>query len=253
MSNKIFTLFILFLVGGCQGVANLRLNDELTSLYSAKLNAAAIDDVILYETALDSLESISELAKSEAVKARTTADAVSFYRIAATAAWQAESWGTVGGLAEAGWSRCESPDFDRNRRDCVMLLVIPDLAAIDVLSLSLEVADSAINAEINKSLSDRQSEVLDAQATAAKTLFDSYKNRFDALRRAEDEFPADEQPPALLVKLRGNTDFVYCRMREARVLVILASDAEDERFQSADSQFAQVRDEYDPDEKINCD
>ena len=110
MKKLLTTIVAAILLTGCAGVANLRLNEELTNLYAAQIDARNEQDVILQETVVDAFSSLATRAEAQATSASSTADAVSFYRIAATAAWQGRSDSVVA-LSNAGWKRCNEARF----------------------------------------------------------------------------------------------------------------------------------------------
>lgn len=102
-------------------------NEQLTSYYYAKQQAA--DDPVMKETAITSLR---ELGRTSAEQAASTSDPrnkISFYRVAATAAWQAGDPAVIE-YSAAGSEVCEE-QWSSAPRDCGMLTFIDDLAAVD--------------------------------------------------------------------------------------------------------------------------
>jgi len=126
-AKLVLTLIALGSLAGCQTAAHLNdANEQLLSYYTVKSQAA---DSTMKETAVASLQ---QLATDTAARAESESDPlnkISFYRIAATAAWQAGDANVVD-YAAAGSRACEDQWTDAPR-DCGMLLFIDDLAAID--------------------------------------------------------------------------------------------------------------------------
>jgi len=251
MKRMLTIIAAVVLVASCAGVSNLRLNEELTNLYTAQIDARDSDDVILKETVGEAFRSLALRAEDQAQKATTTEDAVSFYRIAATAAWQGEST-NVEALGNSGWMKCEEPGFDKARRDCVMLLVIPDLAATDGLTTSLDDVKSRVNAERAKPADQQSPAVLGEIGNASDDIFDKLNSRFGVLSEARAEFSTASLPSALLDRLKKNQDFIFCRMRDANGMLLRAVGNTDARFTRNQATLETIRREHDPNNQINC-
>jgi len=126
-ANLIFTLIALGSLAGCQTAAHLNdANEQLLSYYTVKSQAA---DPTMKETAVASLQVLATDTAERAEAESDPLNKISFYRIAATAAWQAGVANVVE-YAAAGSQVCEE-QWDKAPRDCGMLLFIDDLAAID--------------------------------------------------------------------------------------------------------------------------
>ena len=122
-----FAFIALGLFSGCQTAAHLNdANEQLLSYYTAKSQAA---DPTMKETAVASLQGLATNTAERANAESDPLNKISFYRIAATAAWQAGDANVVE-YAAAGSQVCED-QWDNAPRDCGMLLFIDDLAAID--------------------------------------------------------------------------------------------------------------------------
>lgn len=251
MKRTLLAWLLLLLAAGCTGVSNLRLNEELTNLYAARVEARAGDDVIMAETTTAALRSLAARARAEAEAATDPADAVSFYRIAATAAWQGES-PDVAAISDSGWSICERDDFDAARRDCVMLLVIPDLAATDALTARLDEQNRQVREARERPAGDTRDAELETIGETADDMFASLETRFDVLAGATERFPPATVPPALVAQLEHNRDFIYCRLRDTLGLLTRSVGMSDPRFQRRQQQLESIRRSHDPDDRINC-
>jgi len=121
------TFITLGLLAGCQTAAHLNdANEQLLSYYTAKSQAA---DPTMKETAVASLQVLATDTAERAEAESDPLNKISFYRIAATAAWQAGDANVVE-YAAAGSQACVD-QWANAPRDCGMLLFIDDLAAID--------------------------------------------------------------------------------------------------------------------------
>ena len=126
--NFLFGILVVVSLGSCQTATDLRdANEQLISYYYAKSQAK--DDPAMEETAIASLRDLgretARLAKAE----KDSLDKISFYRIAATAAWQARD-DKVLEYTSAGTRVCQD-NWSSAPRDCGMLTFIDDMAAVD--------------------------------------------------------------------------------------------------------------------------
>ena len=248
----IFAVFsIALLISGCSAVSNLRLNEELTNLYSAKIDAKDSEDVILQETVAEALNSLAIRAETLAKQSKEPVDAISFYRIAATAAWQGRSE-NVADLSEEGWKICDDSGVETAPRDCMMLLVIPDLAATDALTMRLEKANQEVRKQ--RSLPDEQQSAtrLNELKEGSIEIFDSLANRFKALGDSKAKFSAVSVPPPLAERMNTNLNFIFCQMRVANGTLLVAAGDEDPGYRARKKRLEEIRVTHDPNNQINC-
>lgn len=236
-------LAVILVMTGCQSISNIQMNEELTSLYSAQVGARESDDAIIQESIAEAFRSLAARSAAEAEKASDPADAVSFYRIAATAAWQGGS-PDVKELGDAGWSICNRPDFDRNRRDCVMLLVIPELAATDDLTARLGKEGRMAVGERDKPAGEQDADVLEDIGARTSDIVSGFDNRFDAIDDAKDQFDEESISPGLLAHLDRTLSFIYCRMEESIGVLTIAVGLNDTRTTDAQAAITSIEEEH---------
>jgi len=115
-------------LAGCATAVQLNdANEQLSSHYAAQVQAAG--DPVMKETATAALRDLGKVTADRAAKESDPLNKISFYRIAATAAWKAGDNNVVQYVA-AGSAVCEN-HWNIAPRDCGMLVMIDDLAAID--------------------------------------------------------------------------------------------------------------------------
>nr|VFK41038.1 MAG: hypothetical protein BECKSD772E_GA0070983_100914 [Candidatus Kentron sp. SD] len=182
-------ILTLLLLSGCNALQIREANSDLTALYKAK-EAALEENPMMLSSALASLGDLADLAKQaaeDAEKEGKLANAISFYRIAATAAWQARGTDVIS-FTEQGTRLCKA-NSDVPPRDCAMLAVIPNLAVVDEQ-----------NRELNELLERMESDYQRNEADAKKvtSIFKDFSfglnqllNKRESLRSAAHRPPAD--------------------------------------------------------------
>lgn len=123
---------ITLLLSGCTALKLREANHMLTDYYLTLNQAKADKDWKLIETTTAAMDALSKEAGKQAAEENEPLNQISFYRIAATAAWQANSAEVVV-YAKDGSRLCSDQYFNKAPRDCSMLLVIPYLAGVDEL------------------------------------------------------------------------------------------------------------------------
>ena len=119
---------VLGVLAGCGTAIQLNdANEQLASHYAAQ--AQAEDDPVMEEAATAALRDLGRVTAARAAQESEPLNKISFYRIAATAAWKAGDNSVVQYVA-AGSDACTS-NWNDAPRDCGMLSMIGDLAAID--------------------------------------------------------------------------------------------------------------------------
>ena len=126
--RSLILITAIALLAGCQTAMQLHdANQQLTSYYYAKTQAT--DDPAMRETAIASLRDLGKASAAIAEKTEDPLNKISFYRVAATAAWQAGD-AAVLEYTEGGSKICEN-HWSGAPRDCGMLTFIDDMAAVD--------------------------------------------------------------------------------------------------------------------------
>jgi hypothetical protein len=124
----VLAVVVCMVLVACQTANELNdANEQLSSYYYAKTQAA--DDPLMEEAAIASLRDLGRESAEHAAAASDPLNKISFYRIAATAAWQAKD-PIVVQYAKDGSDACKN-QWTNAPRDCGMLTFIDDLAAID--------------------------------------------------------------------------------------------------------------------------
>ena len=126
--NFVLGVVALISISGCTTAMQLQdANEQLISYYYAKEQAS--DNPAMEETAIASLRDLARETAKRANSEKDPLNKISFYRIAATAAWQARD-NKVLEYTEAGNAACID-NWSTAPRDCGMLTFIDDLAAVD--------------------------------------------------------------------------------------------------------------------------
>ncbi len=125
-------------LAGCTALQLRDANSQLTTYYYAKQEAVKNGDFEMIASAFSSLSTLAAGAAEQAKKEKNVMNQISFYRIAATAAWQAEDKRALE-YGTDGQKLCnEGENFQNTPRDCGMLAVIPTLASIDETTKRLD-------------------------------------------------------------------------------------------------------------------
>jgi hypothetical protein len=186
---------------GCVTLDIREANHELADLYSAKAEAIKNDDAAQEATINDALAILARQAAEKSGDATlSTVNRISFSRTAATAAWQAGS-NKVIQYSEVGQSLCnQDNNYGQAPRDCGMLLVVPDLAAMDELTARYNV--------INKRVEDGSNPPTQEEI---EKLFYDIASRIDSLLKKRDTLKASSADPKLLEGLDQKTGKIFCR------------------------------------------
>lgn len=245
-------VLVAVFVTGCNSATLGSLSKQLTELETELVTARDAHDAAAEVSAAGELRTLASTAESNAGKAKTTPDAIAFYRIAATAAWQGNSSNVVT-VSDSGFAKCEELGLaTAPTRDCFMLRVIPDLAATDKLTARLGLANKDIKAERAKPVADRSPEVIARIGAESDAIFDGFQNRFDGLRDARSDFADIALPDGLDELNEKNQNFIFCRMRDALAIQNLSVGSTSRDFKENQAELETIRQEHDPDNRINC-
>jgi len=135
LSHVTYVVIVLTLVG-CTAFQIRDANHQLTTFYYAKLeaernkNLTLTEKAVMIENTVSSLNTLSKNAVAQAREETKVENKIAFYRIATTAAWQADNSNVVE-YATAGQALCRGKKTVKVPRDCGMLEVIPLLASVD--------------------------------------------------------------------------------------------------------------------------
>ncbi|MCR6650433.1 MAG: hypothetical protein NVV73_02505 [Cellvibrionaceae bacterium] len=133
---KNFIVFSIFLfntlqLSGCSALGLGQANANLTQLYKDRNDK----DIYIQSAAKQGLSALAKESATAADNASDPLNQIAFYRIAVTAAWQAGDYQNINQYANTGQDLCKKENLDN--RDCLMLLVFPDFAALDETSLKI--------------------------------------------------------------------------------------------------------------------
>jgi hypothetical protein len=209
-------LGVIVLLNGCITLDLRQANRELTELYRAKseaINSKQWEQEVTVNAALSALA--DEAAAQGADKSISEINRISFYRIAATAAWQAGDAKVVAYAAE-GFSLCTPENFSKAPRDCGMLSVIPDLASVDELTKRIEDAQRRAGGGTNL---PTEQEVVQ--------LFDDIKSRIDSLLAKRGPIKKSSAHPQLIEGIDKRTGTILCsHLPTARGLILQVAGGE---------------------------
>jgi hypothetical protein len=173
---------------GLTGPQLISVNSDLTRLIqdydTIKRNAAKGDkDFARFVAADGELESLTDSALAQARDSSDAKAKISYYRIAATAGWQRLDDRVLTITSEGSKVCNDNNGFELSPRDCVMLLVIPDLVVSDAWSRKI----AQIQSEAGPPGLPAKYRVV------AMDLVESY----NGLARGEARARASRAPPAL--------------------------------------------------------
>lgn len=199
--NRSITVAILLAgssLAACTAFELRDANSQLTELYAA----AASGDAIASSNARSGLATLAADAGAAAARASVPANQISFYRVAATAAWQARDFEGASAYADAAAELCRA-NAAAVPRDCAMLGIIPSLAAVDELTLRLDTRPD-------------RSTLLD--------IFRLYGSRADELIAERAEIARGPVDPELVSEIDRRIGQVLCENMNQAILGGLAGD-----------------------------
>ena len=187
------------LISGCASLQLREANQDLTELYRAKteaVNSGRWQQEISVDAALSAL---AKEAAAEGAKSRNPElNRISYYRIAATAAWQAED-PEVLIYADNGMALCTTENSRKVPRDCAMLSVIPGFASVDELTKKINDINRRINATANPSTEQEVADVLS-----------SISQRVGALLRNREKIKQSDTDPKLIAEIDRQLGDILC-------------------------------------------
>lgn len=205
MNKAIMTAALALFAGlaACTAFELRDANSQLTELYIAALN----DDPLVRSNARRALATLADDAGSAAASGGVAANQISFYRVAATAAWQAREFSAANDYAEEGMQLCET-NAASVPRDCAMLAIIPSLAAVDELTLEV----------------DRH-----PGTSRLLVIFGLYGSRADDLIEARQRIAGGQADPDLVAELDERIGQLVCNNMNQAILGSLTGDVSERR------------------------
>ena len=224
---RIQALALVLILGACAGSQLSGLNTDLTRLAeqkkqldtSSRTKSGKDRDAALVQLAhVDSeLERLTDAAYGAARGSLDLKAKISYYRIAATAGWQSGDARTIT-IAQEGTRACNQGNgFDLSPRDCVMLLVIPDLAVNDAWGRRL--------AEIKRDAA--QPGLVAKYSVVVYDLLDLY----DGLARAEARASASRAPQQLASVISARRTAIAANINELVTFLAIAGFGPDHAIQ----------------------
>ncbi len=135
IKTRLYVVLLLSLfLTGCTALDLRQANHDLADLYQAKseaINSERWEQELSVNAALSALA--HDAAAQGAAKGNAQLNRIAFYRVAATAAWQAGDPKVVQ-YATEGFVLCTADNYPKAPRDCGMLSVIPGFASVDELT-----------------------------------------------------------------------------------------------------------------------
>jgi hypothetical protein len=186
-------------LGGCAALDLRQANHELADLYRAKseaLNSGHWEQEVTVNAALSALADAA--AAQGADTSSSQVNRISFYRIAATAAWQAGDPKVVA-YANEGFSLCTPENYPKAPRDCGMLSVIPGFASVDELTKRMEGIRRRGSGGPNP---PAEQEVVQ--------LFEDIRSRIDSLLRNRNTIRQSSAHPRLAEEIDKQAGTILC-------------------------------------------
>lgn len=218
------------------------LNKELSTLYYMKKaaeTAGASGDLVFTDSPIvDDLSALAGRAQAEAKKASNPLIAISLYRIAAVAAWQAGSIDVIN-ISLTGRELCEQGDEGRDAppRDCGMLFVIPDIAASDTLSYQLDALRAGTRGVA-------QGQGSGEDKSKARKFFDKFIFHFRGLHGRQNIIAATGVTQKFKAVLHGRIFTVICNSEKAKLLLRRLAGANSPIFKEADEISEAAKSEF---------
>jgi len=234
----VFRLTLLIAMAGLTACTAFQLrdaNEQLTSYYYVKQQAEKNKDWRMLEATVASLSNLAADAAKQAQKEKDNAlNQIAFYRIAATAAWQA---GETNVLAYAGEGQklCSDDNFKLAPRDCSMLIVFPIFAAVDETTKQFEVLQDKI--------AGTPANQRNSHAQAAEKIFSDYSTALVSILDRRPEIANSNAHPDFLKALDLNTGNLLCTLISFNAIGLISTargdvkDAKCEAFRLKERAF----------------
>ena len=224
---------IILLLSGCTAIKLREANHMLTDYYQTMNQAKADQDWKLITTTTAAMEALSKEAGEQAASETELLNQIAFYRIAATAAWQANS-NEVVDYAKEGSQLCSDENFNKAPRDCSMLLVIPYLAGVDHLTPTFNDYQARIN-----STDDEKPSVKDLS-----NLFGKWESLLNGILKQHAKIDQSAAHPELKQAVDDRAKKILCsNLRQTRGLMVRRSgnDLNNDTVQSTTDRITKLK------------
>ena len=215
--NKIF-LFPLILAVGMTACTTIELRDankQLTNFYSAKMQAKENNDWAVLGSTIESMNLLAQDAAMQAEKEKgNIQNRISFYRIAATAAWQAGNKNAKT-YAEKGSALCEGDNYNSAPRDCGMLMVIPYFASVDEITNKFQ--------DVHDKIMATEPEQRNNYAHDAEAIFNDYQAALISILDKRPQITSSMVHPDFITALDYNTGKLLCDRMETETIGLIAT------------------------------
>ena len=221
----ILFIFLVFssLLSGCVALDLRQANHELADLYRAKseaINSSQWEQELSVNEALSILA--SEAAAEGADRLNSEVNRISFYRIAATAAWQAGDAKVVA-YANEGRKLCTSENYQKTPRDCGMLSVIPGFASVDELTKKIDDIQKRLRSGSNP-----------PTVQEIVTVFDDIKSRINNLLKNRNAIKQSNAHPKLIDEIDKQTGIILCQhIHNVRGLILEIAGSQSAAYKEA--------------------
>jgi hypothetical protein len=205
---------LLLIFAGCTAFQLRDANQQLTTNYYAKQQATQKDDWRMLENVRSSLNTLAADAAEQAQKETNALNQIAFYRIAATAAWQAEELDVVT-YADKGNSLCNAENFKRAPRDCGMLLVIPVFAGVDETTGRL----NKLQAKVTKTQAGQRAQY----APEAQTVFNDYSDGLATILEHRPKLAGSAVHPDFIRAFDQNSGKLLCQLIEIQAIGLIVT------------------------------
>ena len=213
--GQITCIVVVLTLAGCTALKLRDANDQLTTYYYAKLEAEKARSFPMIESAVASLNTLSENAAAQANEETNVLNQIAFYRIATTAAWQAGDTRVLE-YGQSGQALCRGDAAAKAPRDCGMMAVIPSLASVDEKTRALDKLQARVTA------SDWQRNTADKEN--AESIYGAYRDAFNTLIEQRPVLQSSGAHAAFLNGVDRNLGTLLCSLIDdsARGLLGLA-------------------------------
>jgi len=199
---RLTLIIVVVVLTACTAFKLRDANEQLTNFYNAKKQAQNNNDWGALGSAVASMDMLSEDAARQAEKEKNNVlNQIAFYRIAATAAWQAGDPNVLT-YANKGKDLCTGDNFDRAPRDCGMLFVIPHFASVDEITNRFQ----TLHDKVKETPPDQRS----AHAQAAEKIFADYQAALTSILKQRPKIATSKAHPDFLKALDHNTGSLLC-------------------------------------------
>jgi hypothetical protein len=193
----------------------------------------AEDSFAIAEGVRDSFGHLAERAFAQAHAEKDPLNSIAFYRIATTAAWQAQD-GKAEAYATEGVKLCQSGHNAEAPTDCALLTLIPSLASVDQETQKLNRLDARSSTPgYAPSEEDRRQ---------AEAIYGAYRDAFDRLIEQREAAVASPVSESFVAALDGNIGKLLCRhIARSAVGELGKLDSTSERMETVSNEVSAMK------------